>query len=141
MTERGAHGKAEDGHGGVAVALAGKDELAQRAAAQKDAAEAGQGHAEEVPDGVVVGHGLALEAQVEVGVAGGGGEHEVGHQGTDEDGAEAHEELGLAEENHVADAANHAEAGALGQGAYDDAGSQGDGDGGVLGARGRSPRG
>ena len=50
----------------VAVAFAGQEELAARAAAGQGEGQPGQDHAAEVPQPVGVGHGLAVEAGLEL---------------------------------------------------------------------------
>ena len=134
MGKGSAHDQAQHRHGAVGAALAGEHQLAQGAAAQQHAAKAHQHHAQAVPQTVGMGDGLALKGQVEIGAVGGAGEDQVAHQGADQDGAEAHQQLGLPEQHHVTDAAHHAQAGPLGQSAHDQARRQADEHGSVLGA-------
>ena len=134
MSKGSAHHQTQHRHGAVGVALAGQHQLAQGAAAQQHAAEAHQQHAQAVPQAVGVRHGLIGEAQVEEGGVGDTVEDQVADQRADEDGTEAHDELGLAEQHHVADAAHHAQTGALGQSAHNETGGKADEDRGVLGA-------
>ena len=54
----GAHDHAQDGHGGVAVALTGQNQLSQGAASQQDGTPARQGHAQGGPEVLAVGDGL-----------------------------------------------------------------------------------
>ena len=65
------------GDGAVGVALAGEHQLTQRAAAQQDAAKAGEQHAQEIPQAVGVGNGLPLQTQGEEGTGFDGSEHQV----------------------------------------------------------------
>ena len=119
---------AEDGNRGVAVAGAGQNQLAQRAAAQQYAAPAYDDHAQEVPKVCAVGNGLALEAQLE------GTGSQITHQGNGEDGDEAIEQLEVLEHDGITDAAGHAQTALLSQSAHDQRDDQCHKDGSVLGA-------
>ena len=66
MTESRAGQEAGDCRRTVAVAFTGKHKLTQRTAAQKDTAEAGQKHAEGVPERVGVGHRLLQGGKLKV---------------------------------------------------------------------------
>ena len=76
-----------------------------------------------------MGHGLALKAQGEVSLTGNRAQNQVADQGAGEDGHKAQQQLALPEEGHIADAAHHAQAGALGQSAHHKARDQADQDG------------
>ena len=66
VTAGGSHQHAQHGHGGVRIALSGQNQLAERAAAQKDGAEADSGQTQEVPETVRVGHWLISQGEMEV---------------------------------------------------------------------------
>ena len=123
MSEGGADEHADEGDGGVAGALAGQRHLAQRAAAGQRGAEAHGVQAQDVPQVLGVGDGLAIEAKLEA--AGDQVEHHHDH-----------EQAGDGEHQvDVADGAGEADADLLRQGADHESGHQGDEHGSVLGAR------
>ena len=65
-----ADGSADDiagyGHGGIRVALARENQLAQRATAQQDAAPTDKRHAKEVPNAIRMRHRLTGKGEVEL---------------------------------------------------------------------------
>ena len=113
MRKRRAGYHAEYGNGAVAVALAGKYELPERAAAEQDAAPTDQKHAKEIPNMIAMGNGLAGEAKIEM------PRYKVARKHNHEYGHEAIQQLEIAEHHAVADAANHAKAAPLRQRADD----------------------
>jgi len=109
MRKRRAGYHAEYGNGAVAVALAGKYELPERAAAEQYAAPTDKKHAKEIPKMVAMGNGLAGEAKIEM------PRYKVARKHHREYGHKAIEQLEIAEHYAVADAANHAKAAPLRQ--------------------------
>jgi len=116
------------GDGGVAVALAGQNQLTQRTAAQQHGAPAHDDHAQKVPELAGMGDRLRGEAEIEF------AENQVAKQHGHKDRGETAEQIAVPEEHHVADAAHHAEAGLLRQSAHDERDGQRDQHRRMLGA-------
>ena len=129
VSEGGADEHADEGDGGVAGALAGQRHLAQRAAAGQRGAEAHGVQAQDVPQVLGVGDGLAIEAKLEA--AGDQVEHHHDH----EQAGDGEHQVEVAHKEDVADGAGEADADLLRQGADHESGHQGDEHGSVLGAR------
>lgn len=91
----------------VRVALAGHDQHTPGAAACKREGEAGKRHAEEVPQLHRMGDGLSLKAGFEL------SEREVRHEGRDDEGSDALEQMAVPYHDKVAHRAYGAEARAL----------------------------
>ena len=102
---------AEHGNCAVAVALARKDELTERAAAEEHAAPADEEHAEDVPKVSAVGDGLAFKAELELAL------NEVADENQHENGNKTVEELEILEHEGVTQTAYHAETRTLCKGA------------------------
>ena len=131
MGHGGAHNHAQDGDGGVAVALTGQDQLPQGAAPQQDGTPAHQRHTQGGPQVLAVGDGLGQGGQVV------GPQDQVADGHRHPDGQEAGEELEVVEQHRVPHPAGHAQAAPLGQHAHHQAGCQGDGPEGPHGAGAR----
>ena len=132
MGEGGAEQEAEHGQGTVRIAFSRKHQLAQRAAAQQDAGETDEQHAEGVPESVHMGNRLPFESQGEIRSFRGGREDQVHDQRGNENGDKSEQQFELPEKNRITDAADHAQPGALGKPADNQAGQEADPDGRML---------
>ena len=129
MAESRTGGKTEDGETGITAAASGENELTEGAAAEEDAAEADEKHAEEVPEGLGMCDGLIGEAEMQASVYG------VADEGSEEDEAETGDEAGVTEQEQVPNAAHHAKPAVLCEHTDGEAGGKGEDNGGMERAR------
>ena len=107
MAESGADKHTEYGDCGVGVAFAGENKLTQGAAAQHYTAKTNNEHTEEVPKTVGVGDCLTGKAGLKA------ADYNIADKGGHDKSDKAAQQSPIAEEIYIANAAHHAEAGAL----------------------------
>ena len=117
---------AEGKNAGVAVAFPRHEQLAAGASSGECEGKAGGNHPKIVPQKVAVGHGLAFKAELEAARQG------VRNECGGEHGRQPEEQVGVAEEEEVAERAHRAETAALREDADYEGQPQRSDEGGVL---------